>query len=482
MSLRTAISQGVSAFKREIVGGVSGTEIYGGYINAEPNTILTDVKWDDDQRYKHVDEMLLDGVVESVQNAIELPIKAAEATVEPASDDKRDEEIANALRQDLLENPNFSWRELIEPLLTFLPYGNVVMWKSFEKAERMRWSGWHFRHPNTLDQWDISNDGKLWRVHQCATKNEGGSFEGWLPEKRPTGSIDHPLFHMAYKQIGDNFKGKSSLRQAWRPYVMKREFMMLLAGQGQLAGLGIPKAIFKNGMPKEGTPEYTQAVNALKNVRGAIQNFIMTSDTFDVGVYGGKELGDYDFLPKLYYLDQQIAAPVLASFLEQGKNAVGSFAKQESDIGLFLDNLEGIANDIEAVFNRGRRGMQHIRQWADLNFAETQSKDFVYPKLRLAKVNNMNLETWAGIINTFVGAGLFLDDEDWNVIRERSGFKEVDIEELQRRAEPPEEEENTNQKRSQFFAGLKKSAPYLDDTTSRKLNDLPYEHLTIERD
>ena len=93
----------------EMAGGVSGTEIYDGYIQTQVST-LKQVAWDDDDRYEYVDEMKTDSCVESVLNAIQLPIKAAAPSIEPASDDNVDMRIADALEQDLLHNPHFSKR------------------------------------------------------------------------------------------------------------------------------------------------------------------------------------------------------------------------------------------------------------------------------------------------------------------------------------------------------------------------------------
>jgi len=425
MSFRTALNaafKGLASTSRNVFKelGASGTQIFGGQITG----VDWNPQWDDITRFDMVDEMTTDATVQSVINAIELPIKAAVTTVEPASDDLADMRIAEALEQDTLNNAKLNWREVEDHILTYLWYGYCVMWKNFEHFDgRLRWSTWGFRRPETIDRWDVLDDGTLNRIHQCTISPEGKTKNEWL---EPAGGSDGQLFHIAYKQVGDNFRGVPVLRQTWKPYIFKRERMLAFARQAELGASGIPHAQYDGVMPVQGSSERTAVQQALETIYSGDKNYIESPEDVKIGIYGGKEFTGMDLIPGLNYLDQQIVGSMLATFLEQPKISVGSHAMQSVNMGLFLDNLEGISNYTECILNDGFRGMQHVRQYVDINFGKGKE----YPKIKKGKINQMSLTDLANIVDTFAGAGMPITEEDWNVLRERLGLSEIEIDEM----------------------------------------------------
>src|SRR5882672_328939 len=79
--------------------GDSGTHILSGFISEEYNTELIGIK-----AFQKYDEMRKsDATVRAAEQAVTLPIRAAEWYVKPASDQQADKDIADFVQQCLFE-------------------------------------------------------------------------------------------------------------------------------------------------------------------------------------------------------------------------------------------------------------------------------------------------------------------------------------------------------------------------------------------
>lgn len=451
-----ALNQGLNEAGRQFVNalGVTGTQVSGGQVYDEDyglrGRITRMLNWDDPaERSDMVDEMITDSTIEAVRNAIELPIKTAPITVEPADGKQAkniDKQIADALEQDLLNNPNFNFDDVLEHMLTALWYGNVIMVKEFEMAEgRVRWRGWYYRKQRTIDRWDVNDRGQLLRVHQTATSTLGEQISVWIPEEVAVSGMESPLFHFSYKQLGNNFNGVSLLRQAFAPWFIKRHMLLNLAVQSEVAATGIPLAKYKTGIPPAGSTERTAVQAFLKNLHSLAQNWGEIPEGVDIEVFGGEQRFGFDQLPGLKYLDQAISSSVLAQFLEQPKSTTGSYAMQDKNIDFFLDSCEAWSNKYETVLNDGRYGTQNVKQYVNLNWANVTE----YPKVRIAQINTMSMEKMMEVVTKYVEAGGPMQPDDWNKIRERMGWSAMELkdfkDEFNRRQQEPTQNDTQSQ-------------------------------------
>jgi len=109
--------------KKDVELGESGTAIFGGSISDEEyvNELVGS------QAITTYDRMRKsDGVVKASLLACELPIRAANWYVEPASEDEKDKEVAEFVSQNLFEKMSITWDDFLRQCLLMLPFGFMV--------------------------------------------------------------------------------------------------------------------------------------------------------------------------------------------------------------------------------------------------------------------------------------------------------------------------------------------------------------------
>lgn len=399
--------------------GTPGTELLGGYIVREDHKD----EFNNELGIDIYDEMIrVEPILKGLLNVIKMPIMSQEARIDPASDDNEDMEIAEEVEDNLFNNSNFTYSQWLGDVLQYLTYGFVVLEKTFEVIDgRYRWKKFAYRKPGTIRRWFVK-ESMLDYLEQDAIDANSGRW-------RTVDIPQHKVFHIAHEMQGLNFRGISVLRPAYRAFKMKDDIVRRMAIQSERGAVGIPKITYKQGDPGAATKEKARAV--VKNLRSDALAFVEQTQHFDIEFIGGKEFFGFDLKPYAHYHDQQMVSHFMAGFLEQSKDGTGSFAKQKSDIELFLDALDSVANHIEDIMNNGNLGMQHIKQLVDLNVVTD-----VYPKFRISKLRGTDIGALAETISKFVTArGVHLTAEDEVYLREELGLPERDIADIEAEAE-----------------------------------------------
>lgn len=363
-----------------------------------------------------------DGQIGAVLQAIILPIRQANYFIEPASEDPKDIEIAEQTTKDFLEDMTITWDDVIRHASLMFPFGFSVLEKIWEVRDgRVVPRKFDPRLPQSIFEWvwDDKND-RLVGPKQVDTDGE----EITLPiEKVLVFTVDRE---------GDNWEGKSILRNAYKSWYIKDKLEKINAIKHDRHGVGIPVMSVPSTV-KEGDDQWNATEEILQNIQANEQAYVITPEGYGFSLVGGggSEGGTgTDALPSIKYYDEMIARSVLAMFLNLGSTDTGSRALGESFVATFLMSLQAYADYICSVITRFA-----IREYVDYNWTVTD-----YPTLKVRRIRQLD----PTVIAELVKARVITPDLDVeNIIRKEVDFPEKEEEEIIEEPEP-EQDESTN--------------------------------------
>ena len=221
--------------------GVTGTKIYGGLVYGQE----FNAEWTDIKQFENADKMRrTDAQVNASLLSIELPIRSATFTVEPASDDNKDLEIAEFVEDNLFHNKNFSWNFFIRHVLYHLQFGCYLFEQVYQLEDGKYWlKSFSPRIPKTIQKWHQNPDGSLKEVEQLAIRPGGGYGIFHIPNEY--------LVVFTHDQEGHNWKGTSILRAAYRNWKIKDMLLRVDAMRHERHGLGVPVITLPAGVKSE---------------------------------------------------------------------------------------------------------------------------------------------------------------------------------------------------------------------------------------
>lgn len=365
-----------------------------------------------------------DPVVGSTLHAIEMVVRQIPWYVEPAgngNEDKRNAEFLEECRNDM----SHTWDDFIVETMTMVPFGFAwfeIVYKKRNGAQdrpgdssrfedgRWGWRKFAIRSQDSLDRWDFDN--------------RGGVSAMW---QRPWPDFDErriPIvrsLHFRPSSHKNNPEGRSSLRNAYRPWYFKRRIE-------ELEGIGIERDLAGIPMawvsPEILSPTATAEQKALlssikdmvKNIRLDQQVGVVLPAQYDergnllfklelLGSPGSRQFNTDTVLQRL---DQRIAMTLLADFILLGHQSVGSFALASSRTNLFAQATNAWVDAVEEVINR--HAVPRL-------FRANGIRMDKLPEIRHGDISTPNLGEIAAFIAQTAGAGMpwFPDDrlEDW---------------------------------------------------------------------
>jgi hypothetical protein len=184
-----------------------------------------------------------DAQVAATLLACELPIRAANWDVRPASNSPRDRAIAQFVLDNLMGGLEYAspsgvkttqcWDDVLRNALLMLAFGASVHEEIYAvDGEWVRLARLAPRLPVTFYRWVTDVDGEtLLAVNQYGYRN--GNFE----------SVEIPAERLAvftFNQEGANFFGRSMLRPAYMHWYIKHQLYRIDAIAGERNGLGVP--------------------------------------------------------------------------------------------------------------------------------------------------------------------------------------------------------------------------------------------------
>jgi hypothetical protein len=329
------------------------------------------------RRIQQYDEMRLgDAHVQASLKVVKLPLLSANWTIQPASERREDRQIAEFVSEQLFNEPTRTWQETLTNILLHLDYGVMPFEKiyKFLPDGRVGLKKLAVRHPRTISRWEMKNGEN--GVEQTTTN---GVYQ--IP-------IEKMIIFVNEKE-GDNWEGKSILRSAWKHWLFKDKAELIEIMAMERHGLGVPYG--KTGM--NATPEEEAKLDEiLRNFRANAEGFLRFPTDFEVGMLDMKAnsiKNPNDFIKRQEWA---IMLNVLATFMQMGSGAVGSFALFKGSNTFFLMALEYVAKHIAQTINK-----YLIEDLVNFNFVTDHYPTLVYDKIGAVDVNALTTALQRGI-------------------------------------------------------------------------------------
>lgn len=373
-------------------------------------------------KYEVFREMALsDPAVRSLEWLYKLPIRSADWSLTPASEDPLDLFVADFLawqfglgevipqRRHAIARLSQTWDQSLNQALLSLRYG--------AHGEELIFS-------DTIETYvDGDGDEHLVRplarlaprfaatVYEYEINARTGEID-WIrqdtPKARPI-----PGDKLAWYVPDDAeqaFWGESLLRSAFGAWKLKREMLTATAIGWDRYSSGIPIVRYPTG---SGADKLREAENIGRNWRAHERGWVVLEGTvlegWDVEIKNGNGTLP-DPVPLLQHYDQQIAAAGIQQFSALGTTDTGSRA-----VGQVLQEPYFMALSAIAGMIAQTRMRRVFRRVIDVNFG----KDVAVPELTVRKITGKNISLLAQIIADLSGAGLsFTDPGTQNDLRD----------------------------------------------------------------
>lgn len=421
MATRPRAPSKVAAFSEK---GTTGLNQYGGFVYQEFQRDLVGTRGQ--RTFREMSDN--DPVIGAILTGIDLLIRRAEWRVEPPDDTTEAKDEADFVKS-LMGDMSTPWDDFIANANSMLAFG----WSFAEIVLKLRdGKGSQFddgrvgikslapRAQDTLFEWQV---------------DPGGSIQGWwqLP---PAGgqkvllTLDKGLLFRTSTRL-DNPEGRSILRNAWRPWLLKKvaEEMEAIGIERELAGVPIvraPATIVNLADSDPVKAAYISIARDLKrNEQGGIllpsdvwrdpENKPTSQYLYTVELLQGSGPRSVNTNEVITRYERAIARSVLADFLMLGTDGKGSYALSENKTSLFIRACETYAWQIAAPINRYLLPM--VWEFNQLDPA-------LMPQITPGSLAPVDLQAFGTLIKDLAGAGmpLFPDDGLEDHIREISGL------------------------------------------------------------
>lgn len=276
------------------------------------------------------------------------------------------------------------------------------------------------RAQETIDRWEISDNGDINGLQQTPPNGH----QRFIPIEK--------LLLFRTTSIKNNPEGRSILRNAYRPWLMKKmiERVEGIGIERDVAGLPVvrlPMNLIQakfNGNP-EATALYNSYVKLATNVRRDTKEGVILPSDFDEAGHG--RLYDFELMssPSKRATDtngpinrytQEIAQSALVDFVLMGHGIRGTQTLATTKVDVFLDSIQGYMDNMASTLQR------LIEVLWEVNALD----DEITPRLQADNTRQVDPERLAQLIQSLTAAGLpiFPDPitEDW--VRKRVGLPE----------------------------------------------------------
>jgi hypothetical protein len=393
--------------------GSTGLPVWSGRVYDE---VLTEL--DGERGRKILREMSeQDPIIGGVLLGVELLARQVPYTIRPADESDKAHEVADFV-DEALTDMSPSWEDTLSEILSYLTYGwswLEIIYKrrqglkpnSTQKSSRfddnkIGWGGWSIRSQETLDHWEFSeeNKGELVAMHQWAP-----------PDYKAVRIPRNKSLHFKTRSRRENPEGVSILRNAYRPWYMKKNIEIIegIGVERDLAGLPVlwaPSSLFSANASVEEQALFTKLQKIVTSIKRDEQEGILMPMAFDEEgknpLYklellstGGDRQFDTNAIINRY--DERIAMSMLADFILMGHQAVGSYALSTTKTGLFSTALSAFLDLIVGEIN-----LQAIPRLVLLN--GWSLKDC--PTLQHGKIDTTDLSKLGSFLKQLSDAGM----------------------------------------------------------------------------
>lgn len=380
-----------------------------------------------------------DPIVGALLFAIEKLLREIEWRVEPASTKPKDKEAAEFVEQ-CMDDMSHTWDDLLSEILTMLPYGwawHEIVYKKrigpWEKSGKTRSKytdgkiGWRkipIRSQETLLRWVFDDTGGVQAMVQMSP-----------PDYKTVVLPIEKCLLFRPNTVKGNPEGRSILRNAYRPWFMKKrlEEIEAIGAERDLAGMPVGRVPAKAFSAPPGSPD-AKMLEAFKKMVKAVrrdeqEGIVLPSEfdgdtksplyDFELLSSGGTRQFDTSGIIGRY--EQRILMTVLADFILVGHEGTGSYALHTDKSGLFRTSINSIAQLVADVFNR--HAIPRL-------FAANGWRPDELPRIVPNDVDPPDLTQLGGFMQQMAAAGMtwFPDSELEQFIRDAARLPKMDEE------------------------------------------------------
>lgn len=388
--------------------GLSGTDIYSGYIDDDYNPI-----WRGKTKIDLIEEMKKsDATISAISDAMKAPLLAVNWYTEAGSKSEKDHEI-NEFVSKVLFHSTIDFKAFLEEALLFVDYG----FYPFEKIYTVRdglivWKKLAPRIPKSLEHWGVAP--VLWKDGTPTGITQTLNFTDEARAEQKKGGVTtaipwSKLIVFTHKQTGDNFEGESIFRRCYSHWAIKQKLYKIGAVSAERYGVGTPFFKLKMGTREDIVDKYETLAKQLRSNERA--GLVITEEVIEWGIKtldGGQSVSTMiDEMVKHH--DKKMYDAVLAGFLNLSSGTGGSNALSQDQSSFFTQSVNYIARKFCGLMDR------HIRELVIMNFGEQE----YYPTLCYGELQEKNVKEMIDGMAAAVDAGMLQwGDLDEQRIRE----------------------------------------------------------------
>lgn len=374
--------------------GRSGTLITANTID---NDYLQELLGEDGQE-QYFKMLLSDSQIRKLYHAISNPIKSANWTIEPVSDEPKDLEVAALINQVIFHDIPTGFRAKLDEILTYPWHGHAVfevIHKNRQNKNIGAYTGLAnlaFRDQRSLTEWKFSNDGELKHIHQKQS--------GDVPV-----DIDLPSENLLifYNEKKGNDNGYPFCRMLYGNYKRKLLYKQLQAIGIEKGAIGVPILKLPEGVDTS-SDAFLSAKSQLELYTQAESAFIILPSGYELDLDQSNTFDPAKVQVAIKAENEEIAGSLVAMWLEMGiggNSAVGSSTGISADF--FRDGIEYLADKIADTIN-----LELIPNIVRLNYGDEID---VLPKLTHSGIADEAGEELMKIVTGYTSAGVITVDE-----------------------------------------------------------------------
>jgi hypothetical protein len=400
--------------------GKVGTDIWSGYISVDYATSWDSLRARCDFIEKMVDG---DGTVSALLDSVKNPILSAKFAF--TGDD---EKLVSFCELALFKELRGGFMGFLINAMTFIDYGFSL----FEKVYKIK-NGLIFydrfapRIQKSVEKWTI--EGKPWvdghpagitQWISSTDENTDGSNNPEIPWDK--------LLRFAFKQVGNNFEGKSLLRRANIHFQMKQLLYRISGISAERYGVGLPHIKHKKNISKA---QQNKLIEIAKNVRSNEQGYaVYDDDVVEFKILTPEGSGEKGAIQDLIdHHDKKLYDSILAGFLNLSSGDAGSNALSRDQSSFFLRGINYIASYICEVLTEAMKSL----------IIKNFGKQKEYPKLICSDLGNISMDELVNSISRARESSLITwSKEDEEQLREQLKLGELSEEEYQKEEERKE--------------------------------------------
>lgn len=343
--------------------------------------------------YEVYREMMDDAVIGTMMESIKLPLLDAKFEIVPAGDQSVDEDAAEFLQKQTLDNPRISWNEHIQEALSFIPFGWFLAEKVLVKNKGFYELGdlIPIAH-NTLYKWappDISG-----KVTGFIQQIPDGNYFGQNTKYAPI----HKLLHFTFQSSKRNPMGKALMRSLYRPWYFAKNLQVVeaIGAERDVGNVPVFKLLEGGYYDKN---DVARLIDQAKGLRLDDTTHMILPPGVDAVPFGsgGKV---YDTRTMIRDYQHLIRQRFFMDFVAMGSESVGTEALAREVTGFFSLALGAIQKSMLEVWQK--QLASYLFYWNAQKFPGLEE----VPKIKWSKPGKLNIQSVAQSVSTLVGSSI----------------------------------------------------------------------------